>query len=585
MSNHNRKELKLHIHGMHCASCEVLIERNFKKVPGVEQVNVSQATGKARLTYSKPPDLKALQAVVQKHGYTVSSWADRHRVAAQAEHRNTQKDYIELGAVVLVLVAGYLILRQFDLVPKLGVTDNMSYGLVFALGLVAAMSTCLAVTGGLLVAVAGKYNQQHPDLTGYQKFKPTIYFNAGRVVSYTVLGGAVGALGSVLTLSPRFNGLMTIAASLVMIVLGCQLLKLFPGLKRFQPKMPKFLAHKIHDATSNAHHPAAPFLLGAATFFLPCGFTQALQLYVLSKGDPITGALTMLVFSLGTLPALMSLSAIASFAKGAFQRYFLKFSGALVIMLGLFNINNGLTLAGSSVNLSGLWQRSDTGIAQAADPNVQLVDGKQVVDMTVSGLRYFPHQFTVKQGIPVEWRIDGTRAEGCAQVITVPKLGITKYLSASGMTTVAFTPTETGTVPFSCTMGMTTRGSAFTVVPNDSPAAAQPAQALESTTPQSSGCDPAISNCVSAQQLKLEVTAERGFYPNTFAVKKGVPVELLLDAKVPLGGCMSVAVIPQYNVAQPLKLGVNKIAFTPTQLGPVDMTCSMGIPMVRFNVT
>lgn len=586
MSDHPKsKKLKLQIHGMHCASCEVLIERNFKKVPGVEQVNVSHVTGKANITYSKRPDLNALQSIVQEHGYTVSSWADRHRAAVAQEYRNTRKDYIELGAVVLIIVAGYLLLRQFDLVPKLGVTDNMGYGLVFALGLVAAMSTCLAVTGGLLVAVAGKYNEQHPHLDGWQKFKPTLYFNIGRVASYTVLGGAIGVLGSVLTISPRVNGIITVLASVVMIILGFQLLKLFPGLRRFQPKMPKFLAHKIHDATSNAHRPTAPFLLGAATFFLPCGFTQALQLYVLSKGDPITGALTMLVFSLGTLPALMSLSAISSFAKGAFQRYFLKFSGALVIMLGVFNINNGLTLAGSSVNFSGLWQRSSAG-QEVQDTNVKLANGKQVVDMKVVGLDYSPHQFTVQQGIPVEWRIDGAGAQGCAQVVTVPKLGITKYLSPTGVTTISFTPQEAGTIPFSCTMGMTTRGSAFKVVANTGSAAdGSGQQAPDSVAPALKGCDPTTANCVPGQQVKLEVTEELGFYPNRFTVKKGQPVEVLLDAKVPLGGCMSVAVIPDYNVAQPLKLGLNTIKFTPTRAGLVEMTCSMGIPMVEFNVT
>lgn len=583
--SHHQKKLRFQIHGMHCASCEVLIERNFKKVPGVEHVNVDHATGKAEVQYSTTPDIQALQDAVKEHGYAVSSWADRHRVALQFKRHNSKRDYIELGAVVLILVAAYLILRQFDLVPKLGVTDNMSYGLVFALGLVAAMSTCLAVTGGLLVAVAGKYNEQHPYLDGWQKFKPTLYFNVGRVVSYTVLGGAIGVLGSVLTISPRVNGIITVLASIVMIILGFQLLKLFPGLKRFQPKMPKFLAHKIHDATSNAHHPTAPFLLGAATFFLPCGFTQALQLYVLSKGDPVTGALIMLVFSLGTLPALMSLSAISSFAKGAFQRYFLKFSGALVIMLGVFNINNGLTLAGSSVNFSGLWQRSSTN-QEVQDTNVKLVDGKQVVDMKVVGLSYSPYQFTVQQGTPVEWRIDGTQAQGCAQVVTVPKLGITKYLPPTGVTAISFTPQETGTIPFSCTMGMTTRGSAFKVVSNTGTAAGGSGQpAPDSVVPALKGCDPTIANCLPGQQVKLEVTEELGFYPNSFTVKKGQPVEVLLDAKVPLGGCMSVAVIPDYNVAQPLKLGLNTIKFTPTQAGIVEMTCSMGIPMVEFNVT
>lgn len=492
--SHHQKKMKFQIHGMRCASCEVLIERQFKHISGVEHVTVNHATGAAELQCSKRPGLAALQEAVKEHGYTVSSWVDRQQSVSHPKARNTQRDYLEIGAVALIIMAVYIILKQFGIVPKLGIAETMGYGFIFAIGLIAAMSTCLAVTGGLLVAVAGKYNEQHPYLNGWQKFKPTLYFNVGRVISYTVLGGAVGALGSVITLSPRFNGLITIVASLVMIVLGFQLLKLFPGLRRFQPRMPRFLAHKIHDAASSAHHPTAPFLLGAATFLLPCGFTQALQLYVLSKGDPVTGALTMLVFSLGTLPALISLSALSSFAKGAFQQYFLKFSGALVIMLGVFNVNNGLALTGSSVNLASFLPRSAPAAAQTADDTaVRIVNGIQIVEMKVTGLTYSPSKFTLKQGIPVEWRIDGAQAQGCAQVITVPKLGITEYLPSQNTRTITFTPQETGTIPFSCTMGMTTRGSAFTVVPNDG--------AVKAVIPPSGGCDPAISSCVTAQQL------------------------------------------------------------------------------------
>ena len=58
----------------------------------------------------------------------------------------------------------------------------------------------------------------------------------------------------------------------------------------------------------------------------------------------------MLAFALGTLPALLSLSALSSFAKGAFQRHFLKFAGAAVILLGFMNIQYGLVLTGSGMN-------------------------------------------------------------------------------------------------------------------------------------------------------------------------------------------------------------------------------------------
>jgi len=576
------KKVKLKIHGMHCASCEVLIERKFKKVSGVENVRVSHHNGKAELFCSSDPNIRELDSLVKEDGYRVSLWENHHQVVHPETHKNTWKDYFQIGAIFLIIVASYLILKEFNLIPNLGISDNMSYGFVFLIGLVAAMSTCLAVTGGLLLAVAVKYNERFPYLTGIQKLKPHLYFNIGRIASYTVLGGAVGALGSVLTFSPRATGFMTIAVSFVMIIFGFQLLHLFPWMRRFQPKMPKFLAHKIHDL-SGKDNKSAPFLLGASTFFLPCGFTQALQLYVLAKGDITTGALTMLAFSLGTLPALMSLSAISSFAKGAFQKYFLKFAGVAVVMLGFFNINNGIALTGSNFSLASVLQASgNSTVNQQEELSATIVDGKQIVDMRVVGLSYSPHQFTVAHGIPVEWRIDGSQAEGCAQVVSVPKLGIVKYLSPNAPTIINFTPQELGTIGFSCTMGMTTRGSAFKVVPNATGIVGS--QAEDQPPQNTSECNPEFANCVEAQKVSIEVSRERGIYPRSVTVKKGVPVDLSIDTKVPLGGCMSVWVIPEYNVTIPMKVGVNKTSFTPTQTGTIAMTCSMGGRMAQIEV-
>ena len=199
--------------------------------------------------------------------------------------KNSSRDYLEIGAASLIVIAIIIALRQLDLLPRqFGVSETMSYGLVFVIGLVASVSSCIAVTGGLLVAVAAKYNEATANLTSMQRMKPHIYFNAGRILSYTLLGGVIGTLGSALTLSPEINGLLTLIASAVMILLGLQMLKLLPALTRFLPTMPKSFGHFIHDLAERDANGGA-FVLGAATFFLPCGFTQALQLYVLAKGS------------------------------------------------------------------------------------------------------------------------------------------------------------------------------------------------------------------------------------------------------------------------------------------------------------
>ncbi len=572
------KKVKLKIHGMHCASCEVLIERKFKKIEGVEKVSVNHGSGKAEVLYSsKEPYLSELNALVKQDGYSVSTWEDRHNAVHSAPHKNTSEDYLQMGGIVLVIVSIYYILKQFNLVPSIGISAHMSYGVVFLIGLFAATSTCIAVVGGLLLAVAGKYNESHPDFTGIQKFKPHIWFNTGRILGYSAFGALVGGLGSVLTLSARANGFLIVLVSLVMLLLGFQLLNIFPGLRQFSPKMPKFIGHKIHDL-STKETKGMSFALGASTFFLPCGFTQALQLYVLATGDWKVGALTMLVFALGTLPALLSLSAIASFAKGVFQKRFLKFAGVLVVLLALFNINNGLTLAG--FNLAFAF--GSDGSSQPSASLAQVVDGKQIVKMAVRGYSYEPSQFTVVLGVPVLWQIDGGGAVGCGQVLVMPTLGISKYLSKDAITTITFTPTETGAIPFNCSMGMMTRGSAFTVVPNTTGVA--PVKVETQTDLSSSACDPKISTCIQAQQVSLEISRERGFYPQAQTIKSGVPVLLTVDDQVDLGGCMGTMTIPEYGVAQLLKIGKNVIKFTPTHTGTLNVVCSMGVLQTSFNV-
>ncbi|HIH11875.1 TPA: hypothetical protein HA241_06815, partial [Candidatus Woesearchaeota archaeon] len=185
---------------------------------------------------------------------------------------------------------------------------------------------------------------------------------------------------------------------------------------------------------------------------LPCGFTQALQLYVLSKGDPTVGALTMLVFSLGTLPSLLSIGLLTTFTKGTVQRYVTSFSAVLIIVLGVYNLPSGLTLVGAA-----------TVDVPVVDAPPVLLDDVQVISMAVNGYDYAPNSFTLKKGVPVEWRIDGKNARGCAKIITAPKLGVTERLNSDSVTIIRFTPTAAGSVQFTCTMGMAGPG-VFTVV-------------------------------------------------------------------------------------------------------------------------
>lgn len=196
-------------------------------------------------------------------------------------------------------------------------------------------------------------------------------------------------------------------------------------------------------------------LLGALTFFLPCGFTQAIQLYAISSGSPVKASLALGVFALGTTPGLLGIGGLTSVLKGARGQLFFRLTGLVVVALAFFNISNGLNLTGLSSVLGASSQTQDTQTNSVISESIQIVK----MDQKANG--YFPNKFTVKKGVPVKWIVTSNGQGGCASVLTSQKLNIQKVL-ASGENIFEFTPTEAGQIRFSCAMGM--YSGSFTVL-------------------------------------------------------------------------------------------------------------------------
>ncbi len=446
-----QKHAKLKIRGMTCHSCEVLIERKLKAVSGVTEAHVNYRTGIVTITAHEDhlPSAEKIEAVIRNAGYELAD--DKSTGDASG---SDQLKWLEIGASLLIIFAIYKLLEVFDLVSLAPSTSGvLSLGGIFVIGLVAGTSSCLAVTGGLLLALAAKHNQIHQAETPWQKFKPLLHFNLGRLVSYFFLGGLIGILGQSVTLSTRMSGAVSIAVAFIMLYLALTILRIIPS-GSFPIRPPKKLSHWIYSL-SESKHPAAPFALGAFTFFLPCGFTQSLQLVALASGNFVTGAMTMFTFALGTLPSLLGLSAVSSTAKGTASRLFLRFSGALVLVLAFGNLSSGFALAG--FNVSSVFSGPPAAVGSAPI----ITNGVQQVAMKVTRYGYEPSNLTIKAGVPVKWLIDGAGVIGCTSQIVIPDLGVTKSLT-NGINQVDFTAPNPGQLAFSCSMGMV-RGS-FTVL-------------------------------------------------------------------------------------------------------------------------
>ncbi len=420
--------------GTHCASCEIVIERELKKLPGVQKVVASSGAATVAVTMQDGKSISADECnkVLTKHGYTFSA------SSAAPGGFVWQRLLLAVASVGVV----YFILTKTGLL-NYAPEDATGKGLVAVLlvGVVASFSSCTAVVSGFLVALSSKAAKSNTALTFAAKMKPHFAFNAGRLIGFAVFGALVGSIGSQLALSSTMNGVLIVVIALFMIGIGIDLLNILPSSLAIRP--PKWLSHRIHGIVESKN-PLAPAILGAATFFLPCGFTQSMQLYALSTGSPTQAAMIMTVFAIGTLPALLGFGAATSAVKGkALER--LTFAvGAFVVALGIANVANGAVLLG--------WNGFSFPVPSET-VSIALIDGKQNITMEASAFGYAPDVLTVRKGIPVNWQIYGGKNMGCASTLVMNAFNV-KSPVRTGDNTITFTPTKTGTFPFSCSMGM-----------------------------------------------------------------------------------------------------------------------------------
>lgn len=330
------KTYTLHVSGMHCASCPMLIEGELSDLPNISNAKASLKHSHVEITGGfgeKNIDeiAQELTVVTKSHGYTLTPEKQKH-----------DAKWHEFGIAIpiaLGFIAFFIILQKLGLVNFV-TTSEVSYGTAFVIGMIASVSTCMAVVGGLVLSMSANYAKEG------DKVRPQVLFHIGRLVSFFILGGVIGALGSVFKIGVTGALVLSVTVALVLLILGINLLDVFPWTKKLQPTLPRFMGSHVRGL-KQINHTLVPIFIGVATFFLPCGFTQSMQIYTLSTGSFISGALTMFVYALGTLPvlALLSFSSLTIHTK-ARSSIFFKAAGLVVIFFGLFNLHYGLVAAG-----------------------------------------------------------------------------------------------------------------------------------------------------------------------------------------------------------------------------------------------
>ncbi|PIR98146.1 MAG: hypothetical protein COT89_00300 [Candidatus Colwellbacteria bacterium CG10_big_fil_rev_8_21_14_0_10_42_22] len=322
------KTYTFHVSGTHCASCKILIEDTLNEQVFVRntRVNLKRETVEIETDSDQSPEelARTLTDKIEPNGYKLSV----EKSVQEKQNNDVIWKAIPIGLAFLIL----FFLLQRSGILNFGIGGQTTPTTSFIIGLIASVSSCLAIVGGLVLSLSTKVSQDNISDT-----KTFLFFHVGRLVSFAVLGGVLGAVGGAIGMNFTFTAILGLLASVVMLLLGLNLIGVFAKNKITLPVGIFNFFRKIE------HKTLTPLIVGFATFFLPCGFTQSMQVSALGSGSFMSGLLIMSAFALGTLPMLAFLSfGSASFAHGKHAPLFFKSAGVIVVGLGLFALLAGL---------------------------------------------------------------------------------------------------------------------------------------------------------------------------------------------------------------------------------------------------
>lgn len=559
----NVKEVILKIEGMVCVNCENLIEDILLDNNGVNKVEVSYTKGLAKINYNEnKTSINDLIRVISENGYKVIDFSNEVNEDLSNKNKKSKKRDIDCAnkdedntfLIIIIILGVILLLKKFGVSNIFSVfptpNENTSYSMLFIIGLFTSLH-CVSMCGGINLSQCINYNDTI-DKGTLSTIKPAFLYNLGRVISYTIFGAIVGGIGSIISFTGWMQSLIQLIASIFMIIMGLNMLNIFPWLRKLNPRMPKIFAKKFKSKNNNS-----PFFIGLLNGFMPCGPLQAMQIYAISTGSVTKGAISMFLFSLGTVPLMFGLGTLSSYMSKKFSNKIMKFGAILVIVLGFSMFNNALALSG--INFSQ-GSENDSGVRAEIQDNIQVVTTK------LKGGTYEP--IIVEVGKPVKWNIQVSNGSlnGCNNKIIIREYEIEKSLEM-GDNIIEFTPTEAGTYTYSCWMGML-RSKIYVVNPGQEPEISENLQnGLDTLNKINSNykisTDEVAVAKVSGNKQVVNINIENGrFTPAVIIIQEGLETKWSINNTD--NKSISLA-FPIYNQVVDMNKGDNEIYLIPSE--------------------
>ena len=219
--------------------------------------------------------------------------------------------------------------------------------LIVALGFLGSFGHCIGMCGPLTVAFSLSQEGNNP--RGINGWRFHFLLNLGRIISYSLVGAALGGLGSAFVASGQLAGIgsgfrqaMAIFTGILLIWFGLGQIK-----PNWLPRLPFLhpLKGAVHNRLNSGMNKVAsqsrwwtPALLGSFWGLIPCGFLYAAQLKAVETGTLLGGAITMCGFGLGTAPVMLGIGVSASKISADRRSQLFRLGGWVTLGIGILTL-------------------------------------------------------------------------------------------------------------------------------------------------------------------------------------------------------------------------------------------------------
>ncbi|WP_083602346.1 sulfite exporter TauE/SafE family protein [Hydrococcus rivularis] len=219
--------------------------------------------------------------------------------------------------------------------------------LIATLGFLGSFGHCAGMCGPLTVAFS--LSQQHSETPNWRSHLGFhLLINLGRVISYGLVGAALGGVSEILIDRSQLLGIGSELRQGVTIVTGTILIWFALGQIKpdFLPPLPilhplQALHRRLNTAMlrlSVSERWWTPALLGLLWGLIPCGFLYAAQIKAVERQELWLGAATMLAFGLGTMPMMVAIGALTSRLSASKRSQLFRLGGWVTLAIGILTL-------------------------------------------------------------------------------------------------------------------------------------------------------------------------------------------------------------------------------------------------------